>query len=88
MEMKLNHYHLVLKNPSNFILMEADIPFTRQKELRKTVATWAGIKNAHLLEIYRGRRYQTYIKQVVSSNQDFRWEKRGPVLWGGYHFSY
>ena len=88
MEMKLNHYHLVLKDPSHMVLLETDVLFTRPAELQRTCKQWASIKNAHLLEIWRGRRYQTYTKQLIDSNQHFRWEQRGSVLWGGFGFSY
>lgn len=88
MKMRLNHYHMILKNPSGYIMLEADVPFTRPAELQKICKQWATIKNAHELEIWRGARYQHYFKQVIGSNHEFRWEKRGPVLWGGTPFKY
>lgn len=86
--MKLNHYHLKLTDPSGFILLEADVPFTRPAELQQTCKQWATIKNAHGLEIWRGARYQHYHKLLIDSNQHFRWEKCGPVLWGKTPFKY
>lgn len=86
--MKLNHYHLKLTDPSGYILLETNIPFTKPAELKNTCKQWITIKNAHGLEIWSGARYQQYYKQVVGSNHNFRWEKRGPVLWGNPPFKY
>ena len=86
--MKLNHYHLELTDPSGFILLEADVPFTALEELLRTCKQWATIKNAHGLGIWRGARYQFYHKQLLDSNQHFRWEKQGPVIWRKAPFKY
>ena len=84
---KYNHYHLELRDPGGYILLETDIPFTSRAQLKSTCAAWAKVWNAHSLLVWRGQRVVGYTKRTVSSDHDYRWElKYGPILKAAHQY--